>query len=765
MTDQQDKPVHPGAYCAPSGATGNFATGRGAICSPKKPGDRARWRASEPAPAKKKRDRRTPLGVIVPDQQVLQLPTEPPAAVAHHTQIAAVPGFMATSIACTCGQSRTFAYARPTGEPVARRLAALHGARHEEDPAGHPLRSVVDVEAAEALETPPSEHIDSVKDLMAKIQREGRYDGLRTVEDDISQMMAGRSKPTYGNKCRTCGHTTDNIGSFHCPNCNDWIPTNYQGSRCTKCGKMTPGDHLTYCPFCNASDDFIIPANVDPAESELHPGSMSPEQLAAVRTSPAERVLYDPVHASRDDIIAAAADPTLNDADRRQVKVTSLNRGMGPAGTDVAPTADEQRKLARQKQIKELADDELARRLAHASNSLDREEYSAEADRRRADYRARAAANAEPSKAAPARSTADEIRDAYARLGREDDRVGLAQLRAALPAHLTRAEVDRALTDLASDENVSIGPEENQKTLGVADRDAEIILGGQRQHIISMRRPYDQDAADRARTNPATASTSDLVMAQRMPGIRSREYDAIRSEMKGRARAAVPGIVENLNVQARAGGSDAVRDAYLRLSDDERNAVVQHLGVSGDARERIGRVAAKVAGSAAAAATPTAVDAVRADYSAWRATPEGGKQRWMPLDQLRAANHTRHHDRAAVDAALLELAGDEGVTIDPEMNRHRITDTVRDASIRFGGEDRHQIAIDTPEPEPQTMTGPASDAPSGWSNAARRRAARRYGRGGQSNPLGERTGSGPGYTEYEDTEFGDGGRAQIWDKS
>lgn len=81
---QPEKPVHPGSYCSINGDTGFFKTGRGAICSAKTPGDRLRWRASGPPPAKsgRRKSNTTPLGqVIVPEHQfvLLPLPVETPA--------------------------------------------------------------------------------------------------------------------------------------------------------------------------------------------------------------------------------------------------------------------------------------------------------------------------------------------------------------------------------------------------------------------------------------------------------------------------------------------------------------------------------------------------------------------------------------------------------------------------------------------------------------------------------------------------------------
>lgn len=49
--------VHPGSFCSPPGGTGETVTGVPMVCSPKKTGDRARWRRNGPAPARTPRGR------------------------------------------------------------------------------------------------------------------------------------------------------------------------------------------------------------------------------------------------------------------------------------------------------------------------------------------------------------------------------------------------------------------------------------------------------------------------------------------------------------------------------------------------------------------------------------------------------------------------------------------------------------------------------------------------------------------------------------
>lgn len=79
-TDENIKPRHPGSYCSPAGETGEFATGRKAVCSSRNPGDRARWRAAEPPLPKTGRRRPAPAAplIVIPDERLLELAAAPP---------------------------------------------------------------------------------------------------------------------------------------------------------------------------------------------------------------------------------------------------------------------------------------------------------------------------------------------------------------------------------------------------------------------------------------------------------------------------------------------------------------------------------------------------------------------------------------------------------------------------------------------------------------------------------------------------------------
>jgi hypothetical protein len=80
----------------------------------------------------------------------------------------------------------------------------------------------------------------------------------------------------------------------------------------------------------------------------------------------------------------------------------------------------------------------------------------------------------------------DRIRDAYAKLApRPGGWVSLTHLRSEI-ADAPRADVDAALHTLYRLPGVSLIPEENQKVLSDAQREAAILIGNQHKHLIAI---------------------------------------------------------------------------------------------------------------------------------------------------------------------------------------------------------------------------------------------------------------------------------------
>ena len=78
------------------------------------------------------------------------------------------------------------------------------------------------------------------------------------------------------------------------------------------------------------------------------------------------------------------------------------------------------------------------------------------------------------------------IRTAYARLAREPgSTVRLSRLRNEL-RDITRSDLDDALARLRRAADVSLIPEENQKTLTDEERAAAVVVGNQQNHLLSI---------------------------------------------------------------------------------------------------------------------------------------------------------------------------------------------------------------------------------------------------------------------------------------
>ncbi|MBY4128531.1 hypothetical protein HQO83_09030 [Rhodococcus fascians] len=96
------------------------------------------------------------------------------------------------------------------------------------------------------------------------------------------------------------------------------------------------------------------------------------------------------------------------------------------------------------------------------------------------------AAEEKPDKTANADDIEASIRGAYARLAREPGAtVRLSRLRNEL-RDIPRTDLDDALARLRRASDVSLIPEENQKTLTDEERAAAVVVGNQHNHLLSI---------------------------------------------------------------------------------------------------------------------------------------------------------------------------------------------------------------------------------------------------------------------------------------
>ena len=97
-------------------------------------------------------------------------------------------------------------------------------------------------------------------------------------------------------------------------------------------------------------------------------------------------------------------------------------------------------------------------------------------------------AGAKPSAVQPARygQVEESVRTAYLRLARRPGGwVGLARLRTEL-SNVPRPALDAALVRMFRQPGISLIPEENQKVLTPADRDAAVEIGDEDKHLIAI---------------------------------------------------------------------------------------------------------------------------------------------------------------------------------------------------------------------------------------------------------------------------------------
>lgn len=131
----------------------------------------------------------------------------------------------------------------------------------------------------------------------------------------------------------------------------------------------------------------------------------------------------------------------------------------------------------------------------------------------------------------------------------------LADLRAAMPAHLSRSEVDDILRKLSRDKAIDIVPDSNRKTLTDADHAAAINIGGEPNHLVSIQAPVDRSALQRVlKHGVSAASDEDLEHARHDDATSTNHpdlYDAISAERRRRQQS------KNPATNARASSSPA----------------------------------------------------------------------------------------------------------------------------------------------------------------------------------------------------------------
>jgi hypothetical protein len=111
--------------------------------------------------------------------------------------------------------------------------------------------------------------------------------------------------------------------------------------------------------------------------------------------------------------------------------------------------------------------------------------------------------------------------------------VRLSAIRQRIGDDIPRSEVDDALRRLSRQgPDVFVGPDENQKTLTVADREAEIIIGNQRQNMLTL---YNKAAEPQPLPKPSGTATDVGIFGNPSTGKLSLYRESDTGKKSGRA--------------------------------------------------------------------------------------------------------------------------------------------------------------------------------------------------------------------------------------
>lgn len=140
---------------------------------------------------------------------------------------------------------------------------------------------------------------------------------------------------------------------------------------------------------------------------------------------------------------------------------------------------------------------------------------------------------AQPTPAAPPKSTEQRVRDVYKALSvKKQDWIRLARIREALGDDVDQAEVTRVLKTMIRGGTVHLAPDSNRKVLTQADHDAAVQMSGEAYHLLAIE---PAGAADHVRDIGLTNATDEeLEEATYASECGDAFYDEIRAEMRRR---------------------------------------------------------------------------------------------------------------------------------------------------------------------------------------------------------------------------------------
>lgn len=90
----------------------------------------------------------------------------------------------------------------------------------------------------------------------------------------------------------------------------------------------------------------------------------------------------------------------------------------------------------------------------------------------------------------------------------------------------------------------------------------------------------------------------------------------------------------------------------------------------------------------------------RSVVDAYNALAAGSGSEWVSIADLR--DRLGSMSREDVDAALRQLNRRPGITLIPESEQTSMSQRIRNARVRLGGQDKHHISIDQPNTRRRT---------------------------------------------------------------
>ncbi|HWD02686.1 MAG TPA: hypothetical protein VG674_09560 [Amycolatopsis sp.] len=160
-------------------------------------------------------------------------------------------------------------------------------------------------------------------------------------------------------------------------------------------------------------------------------------------------------------------------------------------------------------------------------------------DPRSSDSEQPAEAPAERDQSAAAKKPAtleQHVRDTVVRLAHKNgDWVGLADLRPAL-GNVDQDKVTEVLKQMSREGKANLVPESAQRLLQQKDHDSAVRIGGEPNHLVSIKAGADPAVVNRVYDDAASVSDNDLKAVVDTPDVGREALEKARAELRRRGK-------------------------------------------------------------------------------------------------------------------------------------------------------------------------------------------------------------------------------------